>query len=432
MTSHRLILSSDPADPSDLSSADLLWRPRSVGLSTFHTSLSPDLVELGGVPALHVDFVRIAALTFFCDRTVPRPRMLRRELELTVPVSDPDRWGAEAGRLAALLELLTGDGWSFQFEDGGVDELVPRLEEKRVGNIVLLYSGGADSQAGALHALNSGNVPILASHYDWGQIHSQQEHAKKALFAATGAADLVHESWNIGRSGAKQKGSGEPLGNEPSRRSRSMLFLAFGLALASKDSLPLWVAENGFTSINPPMSPERRASNATRTTHPSLLLGLSEMLGDLGMHNQIVNPFRDCTKGQAFALAKGQLSAGSLSAALSATNSCAKPHQNRPGFPPDTHCGICMGCLVRRGAFIAADVQDDTVYLERALETAQREAWLSQGGRRSHRASVEYRVEAGFDEDDILDLALPDDYDLDGALDLARRGLDEVAAINIS
>jgi 7-cyano-7-deazaguanine synthase in queuosine biosynthesis len=431
MSTHRLIISADSTDPSDLSADDFLWRPRTVGLSTFQTSLSPDLREMGLVPDLHVDFVRIAAMTFFCDRTVRRPRMLLREMDLTVPVSDPERWTTESPRLAALLGLLTGDDWSFSFEQAEPIELVARPEQQRNGDIVLLYSGGADSQAGTLHALASGRVPILASHFDWGQIHSQQHAAKTALYAATGADDLSHETWHFARVGDAQKGSGETLGDEASRRSRSMLFFAFGLALAAPRELPMWVAENGFTSINPPMSPERRASNATRTTHPSLLQGLAEMLGDLGMHKTIVNPFGDITKGEAFSLAAGDLNPATVSSALSATNSCAKPNQNQKGFAPDTHCGICMGCLVRRGAFVASGIADGTTYLERALGTIERDTWLAQGQRRSHRASVEYRVAAGFEEDDIYDLALPDDYDLDAALDLAQRGLLEVAAIKI-
>lgn len=431
MSTHRLIISADSIDPAVLSAHDFLWRPRAVGLSTFQTSLSPDLREIGFVPDLHVDFVRVAAMAFFCDRTVRRPRMLLRELDVIVPVSDPDRWNAESPRLAALLGLLTGDDWSFSFEQAEPIELVARPEQQREGDIVLLYSGGADSQAGALHALASGHVPILASHFDWGQIHSQQERAKAALYTAALADGFSHETWHFARVGNAQKGSGETLGDEVSRRSRSILFFALGLALAAPRKLPLWVAENGFTSINPPMSPERRASNATRTTHPSLLQGLAEMLGDLGIHNIIVNPFGDFTKGEAFSLAAGAIDPATVSSVLSATNSCAKPHQNMKGFPPDTHCGICMGCLVRRGAFVGAGIADQTTYLERALGTAERAAWLAQGQRRSHRASVEYREAAGFDEDDIYDLALPDDYDLDAALDLAQRGLVEVAAIKI-
>jgi len=39
-------------------------------------------------------------------------------------------------------------------------------------------------------------------------------------------------------------------------------------------------------------------------------------------------------------------------------------------------------------------------------------------------------LEAGFNEDDVLQLGLPDDADLDGALALMRRGLAELGMLD--
>src|SRR6476660_4409505 len=97
---HRLLLNASGASLENLSPDDLLWRPVDLE-SSVTTDLGPRLERLGQVPALSVDFVRLAALVFFCDRTVKRPRMLRRDLELEVAVSDPDIWSSQAARFEA-------------------------------------------------------------------------------------------------------------------------------------------------------------------------------------------------------------------------------------------------------------------------------------------------------------------------------------------
>ena len=80
------------------------------------TSIGPRLEGLGPVPALHVDLVRLAVLVFLVDRSVLRERgtgfRWDRELELTVPVSDPAAWSAVADELEHHLHVLTGNWWT--------------------------------------------------------------------------------------------------------------------------------------------------------------------------------------------------------------------------------------------------------------------------------------------------------------------------------
>jgi hypothetical protein len=136
------------------------------------------------------------------------------------------------------------------------------------------------------------------------------------------------------------------------------------------------------------------------------------------------------TKGQAFKRARETLGGNAASDMLSVTNSCAKP-QRLAGFAPDAHCGVCMGCLVRRAAFIASRIEDRTIYKERALEAdGRRDDWLSPGKRTTYE-SLRYRIEIGYTEEDILDLGLPDDADIDGAVKLANAGLAELARVEI-
>ena len=391
------------------------------------STLSPRLEELGAVPPLHVDFVRLAALVFFADRTVPRPRGWLRQLDLDIAVSDPDRWSGRAETLAALLNALTGDVWQLRFSRRREPTAGTRAEAPDASRVVL-FSGGADSASGALISDHDGSTPLLVSHHDWPAIRGQQNRVLDA-FAASGVQRPEDISWRLARQ-SDQVGSGAQFGEEPSRRSRSIVFLALGLAVGSVHDAELWMAENGFTSLNAPLAGERRGALSTRTTHPAILDGFAEVLSSLGLHVDLVNPFETMTKGEVFSRVKAAIGDEAASAILSATNSCAKP-QRLKGFAPDAQCGVCMGCLVRRGAFIASELEDRTTYMEVALQgQARRDQWLSPTRRETYEA-LRYRLVRGYDIDDVLDLGLPERIDLDNALALMTRGLSELERVAI-
>lgn len=404
----------------------MLWRPLGEP-SSVKTSLGPRLEGLGQVPALHVDFVRLAALVFFCDRTVPRPRMRRRTLDLEVAVSDPDAWAPQSERLAALLSLLTGDAWSLSWA---------RRREPRLGtspsppivDVCVLFSGGADSACGAVVAHGDGLDPLLVSHSDWRSISGQQNRTLAALEEMTGGRPKSVRWWFARKSA--QIGSGAQFGNETSRRSRSLLFMALGAAAAAAAGTDLWIAENGFTSLNPPLGPESLGALSTRTTHPAFLAGLSESLADVGLTLALRNRFSHITKGELFSQVSALLGPSAAAKVLSATHSCGKP-QRLGGYAPDAQCGVCLGCLVRRGAFIAAGLRDDTKYLERVLPASDRKAWLTPKRRSTYQA-LQDRLDVGFEDADVLDIGLPDDADLDAALQLLRDGLSELEQVTIA
>src|SRR5262249_52791949 len=155
-----------------------------------------------------------------------------------------------------------------------------------------------------------------------------------------------------------------------------------------------------------------------------------ETLTDVGLDFPVVNRFADKTKGQVFVEATQSLEKTTASAVLSATHSCGKPQRLR-GYAPDAPCGVCLGCLVRRGAFIAAGIQDQTPYVEQTLTGPQRAHWLSDERLSAYRALQE-RLAEGFDDDDVLGLGLPDDADLDAVLRLIKDGLNELSAVQVS
>lgn len=422
---HRLLLQASGAQLGSLSPDDLLWRPHGEP-SSVETTLGPRLEGLGEVPPLHTDFVRLAALVFFCDRTVKRPRMLRRTLDLQVAVSDPAAWEPHSERLAAILAILTGDAWTLSWE---------RRREPRLGTVdalpsvdlCVLFSGGADSTCGAVIARDEGHQPLLVSHSDWRNISGQQSKALDALEAAFGNRPSSLK-WRFART-TRQVGSGIEFENEPSRRSRSLLFIALGAAVSGATGNDLWVAENGFTSLNPPLMAESLGALSTRTTHPAFINGLVETLMDVGLNVSVRNRFAGLTKGQMFGLVRDALGPISASELLSETHSCGKP-QRLTGYAPDAPCGVCLGCLVRRCAFIAAGLQDNTEYLERVLPARRRRAWLTPKRRSTYQA-LQDRLEVRFSEDDVLDIGLPNDANLDAAFRLLEAGLVELEHVHV-
>lgn len=431
MSEHRLRLQIGSRQLEQLSANDFLWLPRDRGPSSMETSIGPRLEECGNVPPLHVDLVRLAALAFLADRSSLREQgpgvRWDRELDLTIPVSAPDAWNAAAPELAGLLHLLSGDDWQLTFEK----ERAPRrgrVARVASAQVVCLLSGGADSLAGSIVAHDQlGAPPVLVSHWDNPAASAVQRELVGRLESIWGTRP-DHHRIQLQRRG-RQIGSNIEFRDEKSRRSRSFLFIALGLAVAAARGAELWISENGFTGLNPPLSPERRGSLTTRTTHPGFLDGLSELLTGLGLSASIRNPLEGLTKGEVLARATKALPDGVAAPLFSATHSCGKTPWFK-GFSQGAPCGLCFGCLVRRGSFVAADLEDSTEYVEEALRgQPRRRAKFVTPRRRSTIEAVRYRLGRRYQPADLLALGLPDRISIDNAVALANRGLDEMRPV---
>jgi len=424
---HRLLLSAGARQLEQLSREDFLWRP--VGEeSSLRATIGPRLEQLGPVPETHIDFVRLAALVYLVDRTAPRlQRGFERHLELIVPVTDPDAWNAQADDITPLLRLLSSDTWSLEF----IRARPPRRREvasAHDSDLVLLFSGGADSLAGALVAHAQGRSPLLTSHWDFSITGGVQNRLVDALADLWGGRPQTQKI-RLGRR-ATQIGSGQRFRTEGSSRSRSLLFLAFGLAVAAVNDADLWMAENGFASLNVPLTGERRAAFTTRTTHPGFLDDLAAVLRRLGLRVELSNPFEQLTKGEVYGSVIDAIGATHAERLLGSSHSCAKPDRG-PIFPAETHCGACFGCLVRRAAFLAASLPDPTTYIEHELRgDPGRDARMGRAWRTTYE-SVRARVQRGVTIADILALGLPDEYDFDEALRVAQTGVAELDLVRL-
>lgn len=384
---------------------------------SFRTNVDAYLRRLGPPPAETVDLVRLGTLVYLADRTRPRPRGWARDLALTVPVSAPDRWNAAATVVNDMLFFLTSDTWDTTFVPQPAQP--PKPADAFSDASVMLYSGGADGQAGAALAEDQ---PWLIALWDIGPVKGIQADARRAL------RTLRPGSWpwtsvHLARRTALPA-MGTVYEKEPTSRSRSLVYIAFGIAAAMLRSRKLVIAENGFLSLNAPLLPERRGALSTRTTHPAFMSQLRALLAAVGIDVELQLPYAALTKGELFSAVADRHDRERASRVLSATHSCAKPNRIESGVPPMLHCGVCYACLVRRGAFLAAGIEDRTRYRVDDLKGSTRAAWLGQHGK--DLVAVRTALKRGISPTELLASGLPADVDFDGAYDLVGRGMREL------
>lgn len=271
-----------------------------------------------------------------------------REFDLAVSVADAPFWNANAALIEKMLAFLTTDRWVLHFIDGGI---VPAPDRNAIfpdEDCVVLLSGGLDSYVGAIDLVSAGKKPFAVSQTVLGDLD------KQCLFAAELGGGLEHMPLNHN---AVIPNSEKP----PSQRARSVIFLAYGVLIATTlaqyyagEEVPLYVCENGFIAINPPLTGGRMGSLSTRTAHPLVLSLFQQILEAAGLKVRIVNPYRFKTKGE---MLRECLDQSMLEKHAFQTTSCG-----RFKIFGHKHCGRCIPCLIRRSAIHAWKGEDQTYY----------------------------------------------------------------------
>ncbi|NSL21681.1 Qat anti-phage system QueC-like protein QatC [Agrobacterium tumefaciens] len=304
------------------------------------------------------DFTALALGVVGADRLVNRAMVSAdgwtREIDLTVGVSDPHTWQGLSPKIAEMLSFLTGDFWNLTFVEGGFHPAPPKKPQvARPETCVALLSGGLDSLIGAIDMeATDGDLPVYVSNRVRGDVKSRQEAFPAALGVKGRCLSLNADPRTPG------------MAAEISQRPRSIIFIAFGILAATvldryKDGeiVDLHTPENGFISLNVPLTMMRRGSLSTRTTHPRFILMLQELLDDLSLNVKLQNRYQLKTKGTMMSECLDQ---GKLEELAAASMSCGRAGRSY------THCGRCLPCLVRRSSFLKWKGRidaDETKYL---------------------------------------------------------------------
>lgn len=306
------------------------------------------------LPSAAADLIEIATIVYIVDQQVARPGRQElaagsswaRELQVEIPVRQPEMWGGLKGNLADLLAWLTDDSWVLTFtrladgtgpldvSQGFLFDTIPE------GAAPVLFSGGLDSGAGLATYLNSADaVAVSVDTNNWMQ------HVQKRVISELNTVSrhaCVPLRYRISAQGQKHPA-------ESSQRSRGLLFLAVGIATAwtlRQDRLQVF--ENGIGAINLPYVHSQFRSQAAKAMHPRTLRMAQALASEVsGRQFRIDSPGMTATKAQ---LIQGSPTAAGH--ALACTVSCDTGFSAR--VPRHAPCGTCTSCILRRQALHAA------------------------------------------------------------------------------
>jgi hypothetical protein len=383
--------------------------------------------QLGGLPSgAAADLLNLATAVFAADVCIFRDfgkDRWGREITIHLPVENLELWNGAAATVTELLGFLTGDQWSLELrsrEPAASEEASLPGERPEV---VSLFSGGLDSLVGILDLLAAGRRVALVGHYGAGMTRTYQ-----------GRVAAVLEGAYPGRTDLHLFHVQPPVingldGREPTMRSRSFLFFAMGIGVASRigSAVPLFVPENGLISLNVPLTVARSGSLSTRTTHPYYVAKYRDLLAAIGLGHSLVLPYRFKTKGEMLA---GCADQATLGTATPLTMSCAHSEGGRwEGSSPGVHCGYCYPCLIRRAATKTAGTADATYTVDVLTNPP---APTTRKGRDFRALSM--AVERYFGKPasralfDVLDSGPIQPDEVSAYVEVYRKGMDELAA----
>lgn len=337
-------------------------RPDQKGRAALGWSICDELTRVRApLHPVAFDFLSISLAVIAADTFVSRDHAAdgwAREINLVVALDNPGTWVPVLPKLTRALNFLSGDIWSLSVEGGGASP--PAFKRRAIRHIdprtcdsACLFSGGLDSAIGALDLRVDGGNPFLVSH-----AYTHDAAKQEGILPRLGSG--------VVRFGAQASPVGWlDHGNDVQMRTRSFNFLAMGVLMAASLLRPgitrttLFVPENGLIALNPPLTRRRIGALSTRTTHPYYLHLIAEVLDEVGLPIDLINPYAHKTKGEMMAECRDQ---ARLAAIASGTVSCGK--WKRTG----EQCGRCVPCLIRRAAFHRADMADDTPYQEKGID----------------------------------------------------------------
>jgi hypothetical protein len=413
-----------------------LQSPSAPARSRIADSIWHSLDEHGLRPSTPaIDFYRMAAAVYSADARILREKSFdrwTRDVVLHLPVNDVTRWKGVAPTLVHLLQFLTGDRWEVRVREGAPPR--PPVDRRRADraavldiDAVSLLSGGLDSFVGALDAFHDGQKLILVSHNATGPARFSSPAQTAVLSAVSSVAQRQVPHLKMTVSPPARVGSGE---SETSQRSRSIIFVGLGVLVASAypSGTPLIVAENGFISLNVPLTHGRLGSHSTRTTHPYTFALVREVIAGLGLATPLVTPYQFMTKGEMLVNAPSQ---SVLAGAIHETNSCARPNErNAQASRPQAHCGYCVPCIVRRAAMFHAGFDDVRRY--RYDVHAERTTLLASPDRRKDLWAFEMALARADVRATVTDVLRggplpPNERDISGFVDVYRCGMNEIS-----
>lgn len=339
--------------------------------STIYSSVPSIWYHLGkqSMEYIYEDLFIIGLSVFALDKRISRSLFddaWTREIEVSIPVLEKNKWDRTCDKWNKLLSFLTGDIWKIEFRstsaEYGFHKNANRLKIDISGcDCVSLFSGGLDSFCGAIKLLEDGKLPVLVGHNEYPKLRYIQENMVKDFRSNYDSKSISFLGFTAGARAPKNI-EGEPLRKtENTSRGRSLLFLCAAISIAGimGEDTPVYIPENGFIGLNISLTNSRKGSCSTRTTHPFFLEELSEILGEVGIHNRIENFFAYKTKREIVnLLAETQSFKNNYMNTISCSHPCVARYNRTGSREYPVNCGFCYPCLIRKASLQDVDISE--------------------------------------------------------------------------
>lgn len=309
------------------------------------------------------DALLVAAAAEFGDRTQRRPSLSwQRDIELIVPVHDPDRWRQKqvSDSLRDALGFLTGDQWQIQF--CGRREALPPPRQGQFNipsglNAVIPFSDGLDSRCVAgLMAREMGDR-LIRVRPGSKTCDGKGLSARKQPFTSV--------PYRVRR--------GKRALVESSGRSRGFKFaLLSGLAAYLAKANQIIVPESGQGALGPALVTVGQDYEDYRS-HPLFTQRMEKFLSALlGFQVQFIFPRLWHTKAETLTEFVKNCKDGS---SWSGTWSCWQQTRQVSVDGKKRQCGICAACQLRRLSVHAAGLEESNeTYVWESLSAGRLEA----------------------------------------------------------
>ena len=327
------------------------------------TLFDDDLIlrNTGDIPPVAIDLIEIAAAVYTVDRAIRPNNSSHCSVYVRLPVRCPEVLSQRDIRikLRDILHWYTGYEWHFEFVTRDVPTRTSEAPQLFNWNDpskpldVGLWSGGLDCLAGLYNRAyeNPDRQFVLCGTGASKNVKRLQRHIADLLpmeiASRVKLSQVTYELETID-------------GQLPDRfrmRSRGFTFMVIGAVCAYLEgSLTLQVYENGIGAINLRFRESELGLSHARSVHPFSLMMIAEWLTQvLKEPITLNNPYLFQTKAQ---MCEVFTRYGGLDIAF-ATETCDRKHRHAE----TKQCGRCSSCILRRHAFAALGILDQTPYV---------------------------------------------------------------------
>jgi 7-cyano-7-deazaguanine synthase in queuosine biosynthesis len=245
--------------------------------------------------------------------------------------------------LRFALYRVSHDAWHITFVQRPGNPEPPRQWHRDEPGKVLLFSGGLDSFAGAIHYGDAGDRVQLVSHVTANRVVSQAQETLNEYLSQQFPTQFSRVAIRVGGKTCRDYPFPSDQEREETQRTRSFLFLALAALTARRCGFRdvVLIAENGQMAIHLPLTAARISAFSTHTAHPEFVDSVAKILSTLLSYQiRIENPFLYRTKAEAVqSVVCNHLRM--VEHAVSCWKALRVPGRYK-------HCGVCIPCLVRR------------------------------------------------------------------------------------